>query len=322
MNKKYFLLFPLLLLPPIALAYMLNWDTPGSCTIAGEPKDWIAFWGNYSGGIFSGLISFIIIYLTLEDNHKETNRILQHNHQENQTLIEANHQENTRIIAQNHTENQELIRANNKETDKILAHNQHENEKLIKANADVAEFTINANHNENTESIRANTIDTCRILTDSQIENKRQREYEDFLELKRNIATRFARLDIVKYVGAVSKPREELVLKNEIENLNKWHEEIIIDVNSFIILYTGEYEDLINEYKKVADQYLAKIQSLIVMYQGLQVTPPNFPIDAELKAISDFILELKKLALEREKLWRFTQPILQDIKQQILPQSN
>lgn len=91
MKKKYFLPFPLLIIPPVALAYILNLSTPGDCAIAGEPKDWIAFWGNYSGGIFSGLISFFIIYLTLEDNHKETNRILQHNHQENQPLIDANH---------------------------------------------------------------------------------------------------------------------------------------------------------------------------------------------------------------------------------------
>lgn len=318
MKKKYFLLFPFLLLPPFVLAYMLNWETPGSCAIAGEPKDWIAFWGNYSGGIFSGLVSFIIIYLTLNDNHKETTRILQHNQQQNQNLVEANKTENTRILEQNHNENQNLIRANKEETDKILAHNQQENEKLINANAAVAELTINANHDENTQSIHANTIDTCRVLYDNQVENKRQRDYEDYLELKRNIATRYARLDIVKYVGAVSKPREELVLKNEIENLNKWHEEIIIDVNSFVILYTGEYEDLIKEYKKVADQYLTQIQSLIIMYQDLQVTPPNAPIDVELKAISDFIVELKKLASEREKLWEFTQPILQNIKQQIL----
>ena len=318
MKKRYFCFFPLLVIPPVVLAYILNWTTPGSCSIAGEPKDWISFWGNYSGGIFSGLISFIIIYLTLNDNHKETTRILEHNHNENQGLIQANKDENTRIISQNHAENQELIRANKEETDKILKHNQEENEKMRDANSEVANNSIEANHRENEHSIRANTIDTCRVLQDNQTENRRQREYADYLELKRNIAVRYARLDIVKYVGAVSKPREALILKAEVEKLNKWHEEIIIDLNSFIILYTGEYEEIIDEYKKVADNYLTQIQSLIIMYQGLQVVSPNASIDQDLKVISNFIVGLKVLANDRAKLWDFTRTVLNKRKLEIL----
>lgn len=56
-----------LLLTAVVLAYIFNCETPCSCAIAGEPKDWIAFWGNYSGGIFSGFVSFIII-TTLQRN--------------------------------------------------------------------------------------------------------------------------------------------------------------------------------------------------------------------------------------------------------------
>ena len=123
---------------------------------------------------------------------------------------------------------------------------------------------------------------------------------------------------IVKYVGAVSKPREALILKAEVEKLNKWHEEIIIDLNSFIILYTGEYEEIIDEYKKVADNYLTQIQSLIIMYQGLQVVSPNASIDQDLKVISNFIVGLKVLANDRAKLWDFTRTVLNKRKLEIL----
>lgn len=76
--KKEYLLFLVLLLPPVILAYMLHSPIIGGCEVAGTESDWVGFWGNYSGGILSGLVSFYILSKTLEHNHDENMNTQKH----------------------------------------------------------------------------------------------------------------------------------------------------------------------------------------------------------------------------------------------------
>jgi len=56
---------------PIGVNSILATTNPLDNLIVGEGKDWISFYGSYSGGIITGLISFIILYKTINATRQE-----------------------------------------------------------------------------------------------------------------------------------------------------------------------------------------------------------------------------------------------------------
>ncbi|PGT81581.1 hypothetical protein [Bacillus sp. AFS040349] len=45
----------------------------GTSWTFGEGDTWLAFWGNYSGGILSGVVAFMVARLTLAEDKKKHN---------------------------------------------------------------------------------------------------------------------------------------------------------------------------------------------------------------------------------------------------------
>ncbi|MBQ9230711.1 MAG: hypothetical protein IJ190_05950 [Prevotella sp.] len=50
--------------------------------VAGTTDNWIAFWGSYAGGCVTALISFVILYRTIEYNKEEVTKRQQEAHKE------------------------------------------------------------------------------------------------------------------------------------------------------------------------------------------------------------------------------------------------
>ena len=74
MKTRYFLFVLLFLLLPALLSLVLHlnissWFPP----IAGDEGDWVSFWGNYLGAGITGLISFVVLWMTLESNNRINN---------------------------------------------------------------------------------------------------------------------------------------------------------------------------------------------------------------------------------------------------------
>ena len=96
------LLIAVLILLPVVLAPVLHLShVDAYFDYGGKESDWITFWGNYLGSVITGVISFIILWKTIQSNKEE-----------NKTIISANQIENTRTIKANEEENRKILEAN------------------------------------------------------------------------------------------------------------------------------------------------------------------------------------------------------------------
>lgn len=71
MRKNIFIIVFVILFIPVCLNWIISTNTPWNISIAGNMKDWIGFYGSYSGGILAATISFIILIKTLKHNRNE-----------------------------------------------------------------------------------------------------------------------------------------------------------------------------------------------------------------------------------------------------------
>lgn len=71
-KARYILILIFLLMVPAIVNGLLL--LPAVCKVIGEPKDWISFWGSYAGALITGIISFVILYHTIESNRRENDR--------------------------------------------------------------------------------------------------------------------------------------------------------------------------------------------------------------------------------------------------------
>ena len=62
--------------------------TPPNTTYSSS--DWIGFYGSFSGGLFGAMIAILGVYLTIENNRKETEIILNNDRALNEKLIQEN----------------------------------------------------------------------------------------------------------------------------------------------------------------------------------------------------------------------------------------
>lgn len=63
---------------------------PAVCDVAGEPKDWISFWGSYSGALLTGIVSFAILYRTVKSNKQTTDATIAANQKATEDTIRSN----------------------------------------------------------------------------------------------------------------------------------------------------------------------------------------------------------------------------------------
>lgn len=72
-RRFWWLIFLLLILLPVFLNYVLNFNIGAS--IIGEPKDWLLFWGTYISSV-SSLWMIILTYLIIKQNDKSRQGVL------------------------------------------------------------------------------------------------------------------------------------------------------------------------------------------------------------------------------------------------------
>ena len=73
-KPKHYLLFLLIFLAPILVNYIVSTNRCFDYNIAGGPKDWISFYGSFSGGVITALISLMIVNLSLNHSSSELKR--------------------------------------------------------------------------------------------------------------------------------------------------------------------------------------------------------------------------------------------------------
>lgn len=71
----------IVLLLPIGINFLMLVAVKG-VSVAGTTGNWIGFWGSYAGGCITALISFVILYRTIEHNKQENLLRLQETHKE------------------------------------------------------------------------------------------------------------------------------------------------------------------------------------------------------------------------------------------------
>lgn len=66
---------------PIGINFLMLSNLEGA-EVAGTTDNWIGFWGSYAGGCVTALISFVILYRTIEYNKEETVKRQRESHKE------------------------------------------------------------------------------------------------------------------------------------------------------------------------------------------------------------------------------------------------
>lgn len=85
--KCILILFVLFCIPIVVNVLMLRFPCIGGTC---EVKDWIPFWGSYLGAIITGIISFVILFRTIEANKKTTEETIAANLKSTKETIESN----------------------------------------------------------------------------------------------------------------------------------------------------------------------------------------------------------------------------------------
>jgi len=171
-------------------------------------------------------------------------------------------------IKTNKEENQAIITSNQQENTRILQHNQAENTRILEANADL-EAT------------------------------KRKQDY--YLRFRSEISVRLSKMDLAKFIGIsvdFDTPYREAKLR-----LESFHGQLIEDFNSFLVLYDGDCDDLINEYRKVVDIITDRIREFLRLFKELNETDNKFEKPKKQQQIREEINKLKELKPLINDLW-------------------
>lgn len=190
------------------------------------------------------------------------------NKEENQAIISANQMENTRILQANVAENTRIIEANQAENTRIIETNKEENTRIMDANADL-------------EAIR------------------RKQEY--YLRFRTEVSIRLSKMDLAKFIGVsvdFDTPYREAKFR-----LESFHGQLTEDFNSFLILYDGDCNDFIDEYRKVVDVITDKIANFLRMFKEMNSTGDSQVRYDKQKEIREEVNKLKDLKPIINELW-------------------
>ena len=190
------------------------------------------------------------------------------NKEENQAIISANQMENTRILQANVAENTRIIEANQAENTRIIETNKEENTRMMDANGDF-------------EAIR------------------RKQEY--YLRFRTEVSIRLSKMDLAKFIGVsvdYDTPYREAKFQ-----LESFHGQLTEDFNSFLILYDGDCNDFIDEYRKVVDVITDKIANFLRMFKEMNSTGDSQVRYDKQKEIREEVNKLKDLKPVINALW-------------------
>ena len=138
-------------------------------------------------------------------------------------------------------------------------------------------ITIKSNKEENQQILKANKEENCRLIIKNQQENTRlmnanreleeyKRKQDNYFRFRNEVSTRLANIDLSKYVGVVFD--EHTVSSEAIRRLEAFHQQLIQDYNSFVVLYDGECKAFLEEYKNAVDVLTGKVHDFIILFKN------------------------------------------------------
>lgn len=182
--------------------------------------------------------------------------------------IKRNKEENKAIIDANQLENTRIIEANQEENSRIIENNKEENTRLLEANAALEE-------------------------------TKRKQEY--YLRFRNEVSVRLSKMDLAKFIGVsvdFDTPYREAKFR-----LEAFHGQLTEDFNSFLILYDGDCDSFIDEYRKVVDSVSERIQVFLQLFKEMNLSRDSSEKLDKQKMIREEINKLKDLKSVINNLW-------------------
>lgn len=183
-------------------------------------------------------------------------------------------------IKSNKEENQQILKANKEENSRLIIKNQQENTRLMNANRELEEY---------------------------------KRKQDNYLRFRNEVSTRLANIDLSKYVGVFFD--EHTVSSEALRRLEAFHQQLIQDYNSFVVLYDGECEAFLEEYKKAVDVLTEKVHDFIILFKNRETykNNPQHAADVENK-IKVEIGKLSQLKPVIENLWKSAKKEIEALK--------
>lgn len=182
------------------------------------------------------------------------------------------------------------IKTNKEENQSIIAANQMENTRILQAN--VA---------ENTRIVEANKAENTRIMVANANLEAAKRKQEYYLRFRTEVSVRLSKMDLAKFIGVsvdFDTPYREAKFR-----LESFHGQLTEDFNSFLILYDGDCNDFIDEYRKAVDVLTNKIQDFLCMFKEMNSTGDTQLRYDKQKEIREEVSKLKDLKPVVTELW-------------------
>lgn len=182
------------------------------------------------------------------------------------------------------------IKTNKEENQSIIAANQMENTRILQAN--VA---------ENTRIVEANKAENTRIMVANANLEATKRKQEYYLRFRTEVSVRLSKMDLAKFIGVsvdFDTPYREAKFR-----LESFHGQLTEDFNSFLILYDGDCNDFIDEYRKAVDVLTNKIQDFLCMFKEMNSTGDTQLRYDKQKEIREEVSKLKDLKPVVTELW-------------------
>ena len=172
----------------------------------------------------------------------------------------------------------------------------------IKTNKEENQAIIKANQAENTRIIDANQAENSRILEANAALDETRRKNDYYLRFRSEVSFRLSKMDLAKFIGVsvdFDTPYREAKFR-----LESFHGQLSEDFNSFLILYDGDCNDLIDEYRKVVDIITGRIQDFLRLFKEMNSTDNQMEKLDKQKEIRGEINKLKDLKPVINDLWK------------------
>lgn len=182
----------------------------------------------------------------------------------------------------------------------------------IKTNKEENQAIIKANQAENTRIIDANQAENSRILEANAALDETRRKNDYYLRFRSEVSFRLSKMDLAKFIGVsvdFDTPYREAKFR-----LESFHGQLTEDFNSFLILYDGDCNDLIDEYRKVVDIITGRIQDFLRLFKEMNSTDNQMEKLDKQKEIRGEINKLKDLKPVINDLWKCAKAEIDKLK--------
>lgn len=182
----------------------------------------------------------------------------------------------------------------------------------IKTNKEENQAIIKANQAENTRIIDANQAENSRILEANAALDETRRKNDYYLRFRSEVSFRLSKMDLAKFIGVsvdFDTPYREAKFR-----LESFHGQLSEDFNSFLILYDGDCNDLIDEYRKVVDIITGRIQDFLRLFKEMNSTDNQMEKLDKQKEIRGEINKLKDLKPVINDLWKCAKAEIDKLK--------